>query len=398
MKNKQMHVRHTVAAMSPDCGYIPRGANRTITEIKKYLGKKGFQIDMYGPGTKDNTIKISTLRRGSLGMRIIEKFLKITRLRWLLFYMPFPIDEFGMFTASFYIKLLLERRKYDILWIHTDRMGCFYGRFYRLLTKTPFITTANSGGNAERFALREKPDGCAIIDIGTMNLIERHRDQLSKDVMIRFIASGVPLDIFQPSGDKFSDKEIISMAHKKVKKIESPIIMGTPALVKRKGIDKLIRAVAKMKQGTLILSGGGEEKEELIKLGDKLLGNRFLYVGRFNDKDLAKFYRTGDIFSMMSDAGSESFGAVLLEAMACGKPVVARNDETRRWLIGNAGILIDDDHPETYASALEKAAKKNWGNAPVIQASKFSWEKSAEGYEKLFLDVISKKKINRLHI
>ncbi len=379
-----------IAAMHPDCGYIPRGGNRTITEIKKYLERKGHDIDVYGPGTKNNTIQVPTLRRDSFGMRMITKILKITRLRWILFYIPFPIDEFGMFSASFYLKLLLQRKKYDLIWVNSERMGCFYGRFYRFLTKTPLVTTGHSGGSAERFELREKPNGCSIIDIGTMKLIENHRDEFSKDIIIRFVPSGVPLDIFKPTGDKFSDKDLISMAHKKIDGIERPIVLGTPALVKRKGIDKLIKAVAKMKHGTLILSGSGEEKNELIELGEKLLGKKFLYIGRLNDQELAKFYRTGDVLSMMSDVNSESFGAVLLEAMACGKPVVARNDETRRWLIGNGGILIDDDDPESYAKALEKALKKKWENAPVKQASKFSWKKSAEGYEKLFLDVLKK--------
>ncbi len=148
-----------------------------------------------------------------------------------------------------------------------------------------------------------------------------------------------------------------------------------------------------MDKGTFILSSNGSERDNLIKLGDKLLGKRFAYIGVLSDYDLGRLYRTADIMSMMFDPGSESFGVVFLESIACGTPVVTRNDEIRRWLIEDAGILVDDDSPDVYAIALEKASKIKW-NKKILrrQAEKFSWEKSASLYEQLFLESIQKRR------
>ncbi len=381
-----------IAAMSTDSGYIPRGANRTISEIAKYLRKKGHEIDIYGPGDSNGTIKVKTLGRHSFGRVIIDKFLKITRLRWVLFYIPLPLDELGMFSLLFYLKLLRGKKNYDVLWINTERMGCTYGRIYRFFSNTPIVATGHSGGPAERYSLREHPDGWNAIDIDTWNLIKRH-PEVTKNIIAKYIPSGVSLDLFDIKGKKFNINELQSLSHKKSATFESPIIVCTTALEKRKGIDKLIRAVAKMEKGTFILSSNGSERDNLIKLGDKLLGKRFAYIGVLSDYDLGRLYRTADIMSMMFDPGSESFGVVFLESIACGTPVVTRNDEIRRWLIEDAGILVDDDSPDVYAIALEKASKIKW-NKKILrrQAEKFSWEKSASLYEQLFLESIQKRR------
>ena len=70
----------------------------------------------------------------------------------------------------------------------------------------------------------------------------------------------------------------------------------------------------------------------------------------------------------------ESFGIVYVEAMACGLAVVAPDDLPRREIIGKAGILTDVFDEEKYAKALEDALNRDWGQIPVKQAEKFSWD------------------------
>lgn len=96
----------------------------------------------------------------------------------------------------------------------------------------------------------------------------------------------------------------------------------------------------------------------------------------------------------MFDAGRESFGLVFLEAMACNKPIVTRADFVRKWIVGNAGILISNDDPKTYAKALERASEINWQKKPRKQAEKFSSEKTAKLYGNLFLSIVKKRNPN----
>lgn len=85
----------------------------------------------------------------------------------------------------------------------------------------------------------------------------------------------------------------------------------------------------------------------------------------------------------MSPSINEPFGNVFIEAMAANKPVVADDDEDRRWIIGDAGVLTDVRSVEKIADALWKAYNTDWGNGPRKQAEKFSWDKIIEQYSDL---------------
>jgi len=102
---------------------------------------------------------------------------------------------------------------------------------------------------------------------------------------------------------------------------------------------------------------------------------------------MPKYYRAANIFTLPSWS-YEAFGIVYLEAMASGIPVVATDDELRREIVGDAGILVDPTDLDSYANALKKALSIDWGNKPRIQAEKFDWDKIAKKYEKLFENLI----------
>ena len=83
----------------------------------------------------------------------------------------------------------------------------------------------------------------------------------------------------------------------------------------------------------------------------------------------------------------ESFGIVLIEAMASGLPVVATDDPIRREIVGDAGLFVDPTNIEEYAKAIEKALSTDWGDKPRKQAEKFSWDIIASSYEELFKNI-----------
>jgi len=375
MKKKARNIK--IASICPGSGYINRGAERTIEQVEKSLTKKGHIIDIYGSGN------LRGLKRHDPFTITWGNILEKTKLIYLISYIPLPIDEWSSASFWFFVHILFNRKKYDLLWIHTGYSGVFYARIFRFLFKLPFVVTCHCGGKTEISNFIMKPNGMVTQEPFTYELLKRQ----SKDIIIAFIPSGVDTKIFTSSGSKFSFKELERMAHKPKRKIERPIILSTTAHVKHKRIDLLIKAAAKMKKGTLILTSDGDQKDYLLKLGEELLGNRFLYVGILSNEALAKLYRTCDVFSLPS--GYEPFGLVLLEAMASGKPVVTQDDKIRRWVVGNSGILLDLTDINEYAKAIEKAYRQKWGNRPRRQAEKFSWDKAAQKYEKFFLRVIN---------
>jgi glycosyltransferase involved in cell wall biosynthesis len=168
---------------------------------------------------------------------------------------------------------------------------------------------------------------------------------------------------------------------------ERPVVLCVGALVPSKRIELAIKAVAKMKKGSLVVLGGGELKPKLARMGYGLLGEKRFLLKQVRHEEIPGYYASCDVFTLPT-VESESFGIVYLEAMACGKPVVAPDDEIRKEIVGEVGMLVDVMNAEKYAEALGNVVKKNWGGLSRKQARKFSWEKVAREYGQLFKQLV----------
>lgn len=194
-------------------------------------------------------------------------------------------------------------------------------------------------------------------------------------VKVEYIPNGVDLTKFIHNGKRLALK------------LKHPIVLYVGALEPGKRVLETIKAVARLKDVSLLVVGDGELKGEAERLGKQLLGERF-EVMRVSYDDLPKIYRTANVFTIPSKS-HYSFEIVLVEAMATNLPVVANNDPIRREIVGDAGIFVDPENTQEYASALEKALDKDWGDKPRKQAEKFSWDIIAEEYDKLFRQLVS---------
>lgn len=189
------------------------------------------------------------------------------------------------------------------------------------------------------------------------------------------INNGIDLDKFSPTGEKIKID------------LPRPIILSVGALVWYKHHERVIRAVRELGEGSVLIVGEGEEKEKLERLGNKLLGKRFKIIS-LPFTDMPKVYRACDLFTLPS-WDREAFGIVYLEALSSGLGVVAPNDESRREIIGDAGIFTDVNDPIEYAESIKKALTIDWSKKARAQANKFSWEKVAWEYEKLMLSLVN---------
>lgn len=145
-------------------------------------------------------------------------------------------------------------------------------------------------------------------------------------------------------------------------------------LVPEKGVDVLIRAVALCNQQAslppigeqrlpichLRIAGGGAEQERLQALVARLgLTSSVAFVGRLSSTEMPTFYRTLDVLVVPSRTlphWKEQFGRVLVEAMACGVPVVGSNSGEIPHVIANAGLIFPEDDVEALAAILWQLA------------------------------------------
>ena len=140
------------------------------------------------------------------------------------------------------------------------------------------------------------------------------------------------------------------------------MILTVGRLQKRKGHDMMIRAlpaILRTVPNTLYaIVGDGEERPALEELVAQLgLRNVVQFLGELPDADTRVCYQQCDLFALPNrQVGDdfEGFGMVLLEAQACGKPVVAGDSggtaETMR--VPETGLVVPSDGPEPLAKLL----------------------------------------------
>ncbi len=132
-------------------------------------------------------------------------------------------------------------------------------------------------------------------------------------------------------------------------------------LLCEKGLDTLVRACARLSvDWRLDLAGAGDFAGELERLALELgVRHRVRLIGRLPSGQMADFYRTLDTFvlpSRTTNVWKEQFGRVLVEAMACGVPVVGSNSGEIPAVIGDAGLLFSEGHVGELVAHLERLA------------------------------------------
>lgn len=169
--------------------------------------------------------------------------------------------------------------------------------------------------------------------------------------------------------------------------LERPRFVTAANLVNYKRVAETVKAVAKLKKGSLLILGDGSLEKEIDEMGNRLLGARRYLRLKVPHSDMVKYLNSCDVFTLVSEE-SEAFGLVYLEAMACNLPVVATDDSLRRELIGDAGLFIKNpEDSQEYAKVLELASETNWGNKPLTHAERFDWEKMAARYLEEFIRI-----------
>lgn len=173
-----------------------------------------------------------------------------------------------------------------------------------------------------------------------------------------------------------------------------PYILSVATFEKRKNLGTLIEAFGLLKEKykgrvSLALVGkAGNADSQMAdakeKLGEHAQDVRVL--GRVSDDDLVRLYCGATIYSMPST--DEGFGLPVLEAMACGTPVVASRASAIPEVAGDAAILCDPTEPDQFADAIKSILENNNLYGDLVtrglqRASNYTYENSA----KLLLDV-----------
>ena len=167
--------------------------------------------------------------------------------------------------------------------------------------------------------------------------------------------------------------------------IDRPFILSVCRLDPRKNLDALLRAFAisvreRDVPHVLVLAGKpGRKAEELRALSGRLgLANRVRFTGFLGDEDIVQLYNQADLFAYPSKY--EGFGLPLLEAMACGVPVLTSRGSALAEVAGDAAILVDPYSDPDIATGilrglLDESLRSRLVDAGLDRVARFSWEK-----------------------
>lgn len=164
------------------------------------------------------------------------------------------------------------------------------------------------------------------------------------------------------------------------------LYLGT--LEPRKNVDRLVRAFARLVRDgfphTLVLAGGRGWDHAAIDraVADEGIGQRVLLPGYVRREDQPLWYSAAELFVYPSQY--EGFGLPVLEAMACGTPVVTSSSSSLPEVVGRAGLVIDPTDVPALADAMrsvltEPGLAARLREAGPVQASRFTWADAAAG-------------------
>ena len=169
----------------------------------------------------------------------------------------------------------------------------------------------------------------------------------------------------------------------------APLLLSVGHLVELKGhhlvIDALAQLVLRYPDARLVIIGAGEERQRLEQRAqDRSVPSRVTFTGAIPNDQLAAWYSAADMLVLASSR--EGWANVLLEAMACGAPVVATDTGgTREVISDQVGVLVRERSAEAIAAGVEKLIDMAPARAAVrAYAEGFSWDATSEQQLLLF--------------
>ena len=343
-----------VAMYLPSLFDFKRGRARFILNVCKYLSK---YCRIYVLAGKKGRIK---------GARVFSyPYLKRTKI-------DAPYEQlYNIESATFLLNVAkhFETHDYDIVHVHFP-----YDVLVRTLTNAKLLLHCHGWYlDPWKWLLkRVRADAYASCSKFTASFL---RKIVKRDVHV--IYAGVDSKQFKP------------------KKIErKKVILYLGALSKEKRVDLLVKAFKyverRKKSWELWIGGRGNEEKNLRELVKKLRLRRVRFLGYVPERDLVKIYSSASVFVLPSPA--ESFGIVVLEAMACETPVIVSDRGGPKEIITpSCGLSFRANSVKDLAKhllQLDELDLHSMGKAARRRALSFTWEKTAKSLYSLYRSLV----------
>ena len=359
-----------IALVSPYDFAHPGGVANHISCLEHYFTRMGHDVKIIAPASS----AVSTFG---------DKFIPIGK--------PRPVPSSGSIaritlslTLSSKVKPVLDKEKFDIVHLHEPLIPMLcttvlrfsqttnVGTFHACATRPNYTWTKPFVKMLLKKWFR-KLDGKIAVSKPAMEFTNKHFPG-HYDI----IPNGIDLEHFSNSVspiDEFCDGKL------------NLLFVGR--MEKRKGVDYLLKAYKQVKQefpnSRLIIVGPGVRLRNKYEKQVARSGLRdVVFTGHVAYDELPRYYKTADIFCAPA-TGCESFGIVLLEAMAMGKPVVASNIDGYASVVTHDvdGLLVPPKNASMLAQALislmnDESLRQQMGAKGELKSAEYGWERVAQ--------------------
>lgn len=311
-----------------------------------------------------------------------------------------------------YSLFIIRKCKADLIHAHwclpQGLTGVICSRIYGI----PCVTTIHgSDVYGLKIPFLNSLNARVIKDADACTANSKRTAQASREISGREDIDIIPMGIDPDLFTKSFDVEVLRNKYE----IEGESILFVGRLIDWKGIDDLINAVPKIlkkyPRTKLLLVGEGPFKGKLVKLSKSLdVTNNILFIGEVSQEKLLQYYSLANVFvlpSMINYRGeTEGLGVVLLEAMACGIPVVGSNVGGIPDIIsdGETGLLANQKDPDDLAQKIirlladEDLRKRIIDNGLKFVKKNFSLEVIADRFIRIYQDRIQENSYDRVNV
>ena len=201
---------------------------------------------------------------------------------------------------------------------------------------------------------------------------------------VTVLRNGVDLRAFTPR-DRAAARAELGLG-------EGPVLLSVGLLIERKGHHHIIAALRDLPGHMLLIAGEGPDRAALLSVAQRCgVADRVRLVGPQPHDRLPTFYSAADALVLASSR--EGWANVLLEAMACGTPVVASPAWGSREAVSApaAGLVLDETTPASIADGVRRllsAAPSR--TATRAYAERFGWDETTAGQVSLFRRVLGR--------
>ncbi|MBO9570619.1 MAG: glycosyltransferase family 1 protein [Chitinophagaceae bacterium] len=370
------------------------GQNVYVAETAKQLSAMGFDIDIFTRWENPDVDKVITWMPGIRVIHLKAGEKKVLPKEELLEHMP----EFREQMLDF---VLSENKNYFLIHAHFFMSALVAADIKRILN-IPFVVTFHALG-AIRRKFQGMNDGFPEERIDVEKRVAKEADYIvaecpqDKIDLIKYYSASPGKIVIIPCG--FSSQEFYPVNKQHARKLlgidlSEKILLQLGRMVKRKGIDNVIMALAHLKEAghrcKLIIVGGECCPEEFNNDPElkRLKGIAYeydvlddiIFTGKKSRRELKYYYSAADVF--ITTPWYEPFGITPLEAMACGTPVIGSNVGGIKFSVadGETGFLVPPTNPkalaEKVAHILFDKQLTAWMKRNALQRVKkfFTWE------------------------